>query len=176
MFSFCNLIFIVYLYSSFCTFTFYPFLSFRHLTVFSSHFFLFYRPLFFLFYSMASEDTVNQMVDGIDNLPKVRQRPMEQATEPSPFNAQDAAGKISPKQDFIAANYGSKLGVQTLTRYYFTFLIPKGVILSAPGNTRTFEAPTGSIALYKQALMAGLRFLVALFFRELLFCLGLALG
>lgn len=85
-------------------------------------------------------------------------------------------GEIAPEHYFTIVSYASKLGVRTLTRFYSTFLIFEGVVLSAPENTRAFEAPADSVALYEQALMMGLRFLVPLFFRELQFYLGLASG
>jgi len=84
-------------------------------------------------------------------------------------------GEIAPEQDFTTTNYGSRLGERTLTRYYSTYSIPKGVILSALGDTRTFEAHASSITLYRQTLIAGLRFPIPLFFRELLLNLALAL-
>lgn len=97
---------------------------------------------------MVSVDTVDRMVDETDDLSEVRQNPMEQATELTPSNAQEAMGEIYPEQNFTAALYGSKLGVWTLTWYYSTYLIPEGVVLSTPGDTRAFEAPVGSITLF----------------------------
>lgn len=85
-------------------------------------------------------------------------------------------GEIAPEQDFTATLYDSDLEVRTLTWYYSSYLIPEGDVLSTPGDTRPFESPVGSIALYEQALMTDLRFLVPSFFRELLFFLGLAPG
>lgn len=77
---------------------------------FSSYFFLFHRSVFLLSYSMVSRNTIDWMVDCIDNLSKVQQNPMEQATEPAPSNALELAGQITPKQNFTAAFYGSNLG------------------------------------------------------------------
>lgn len=66
--------------------------------------------------------------------------------------------------------------MKTLTQYYFTYLIPKGIVFMALGDSRALKAPIGSIALYKQAFMVGLWFSVSLFLRELRLCLGLAPG
>lgn len=85
------------------------------------------------------------------------------------------AGEISLEENFKATLYDSDLGVRALVWYYSTYLIPKGILFTTRGDSQAFEAPVGSIVLYKQALMVSLRFLVPLFFRESLLCFGLAL-
>lgn len=60
-------------------------------------------------YQMVSRDSVERIVNSVDDLSEVRQNLVEQATEPTPFNAQEEAGEITPEQDFIAANYVFKL-------------------------------------------------------------------
>lgn len=125
---------------------------------------------------MVSRDTIDRMVDGTDDQSEVQQNPMEQGTETAPSSAQEMAGEIALEQDFTVANYGYELGGRTLTRYYSAYFIPEEVVLSGPEDTRALKAPTGNIALYEKVLMTGLRFLVPSFFRELLLCLGLALG
>lgn len=66
--------------------------------------------------------------------------------------------------------------MRTFTQYHTAYQIPEGVILTASGEAWAFEASGNSIALYDQALMAGLRFPVPWFLREPLLCLGLTPG
>lgn len=125
---------------------------------------------------MVSGDTIDRMVDWANDLLEVQQNPTEQATELALSSVQEVAGEIAPEQDFKDAFYGSDLGVRTLPQYYSTYFIPKGIIFTAPGDSRAFKAPINSIVLYEQTLVAGFRFPIPLFFKELLLCLGLALG
>lgn len=81
---------------------------------------------------MVSGDSVDRMVDEVDNLSEVRQDPTEQATELALTNAQGAVREIAKEEDFRAAQYDFELGTKTLTRYYTTYLIPERVVLSAP--------------------------------------------
>lgn len=75
---------------------------------------------------MVSRDTVDRMVNGADDLSEVRQNLMEQATELAPSSAQEAAGEITPEQDFFMTSYSFQLGERTLTRYYQTFFYSRG--------------------------------------------------
>lgn len=38
--------------------------------------------------------------------------------------------------------------MRTIARYYSTYQIPEGVVLTAPEETHAFDAPGGSVALY----------------------------
>lgn len=80
---------------------------------------------------------------------KSSKNPIEHATKPTLTNTRGAVGEIAPEKDFKDAQYGSELGVKTLTRYYTTYFIPKGIVFSAPEDARVFEAPTGNVVLYK---------------------------
>lgn len=122
---------------------------------------------------MVSKDTVDR-IDGADDLSEVWKNPSEQATELAPTSTQGAVGEIAPEEDFKTAQYGFELGVKTLTQYDTTYLIPEGVVFTAPMDAWAFEALVDSVALYEQALIAGLRFSISWFLRELLFFLGLA--
>lgn len=122
---------------------------------------------------MVSRDTVDTMIDEADDL-EVWQVPSGQATKLASTSVQGAAREIAPEEDFKAAQYVSELGAKIFTWYYTIYQIPDGLILTAPGEAQAFGSPSNNVALYEQALMAGLRFSVPWFLRELLFCLGLA--
>lgn len=130
--------------------------------------------LFFFFFKMVSGDSVDRLVDGADDQSEVRPDFSGRAIECASTSALGAAGEIAPEEDLKAAQYGSQLGARTLTRYYSTYQIPDGVVLTTPGEAHAFEAPGGSVALYEQSLMTGLRFPVPWFLREFLLFLGLA--
>lgn len=125
---------------------------------------------------MVSRDSIDRLVDRADDLSEVRPNPSGRAIEPASTSARGPAGEIAPEEDLKAAQYGSELGARAIARYYPTYQIPKGVVLTAPGEAHAFHAPGGSVALYEQALMVGLRFPVPWFLRELLLYLGLAPG
>lgn len=101
---------------------------------------------------MVSGDTVDRMVDGADDLFEVRPDPTEQAIEPAPTSARGAIREIAPKQDFMAAKYGSKLGKKTLAQYYFTYLIPEGVGLRPPRALGLLKPRAGALHYMSRAL------------------------
>lgn len=98
---------------------------------------------------MVFGDSVDHMVDGIDDLFDIWWDPLKQAIKLAQPNTQGAAGEIIPEENFKAAQYGTELGAKTVARYCLTYLIPKRVALTTPGGALAFKASADSVALYE---------------------------
>lgn len=66
--------------------------------------------LLYFSYLMVSGDSVDWMVDSVDDLSEVRQNSPEQATRPAPFNDLGEVREIALEQELVVAAYTFELG------------------------------------------------------------------
>lgn len=62
---------------------------------------------------MVSGDSVDQMVNGVDDLSKIWQNSPEQAIRSASLNDLETATEIALRQEFVVVSYTSELGQQT---------------------------------------------------------------
>lgn len=80
-----------------------------------------------------------------------------------------------PPSPPMADIFHSTLSSFDLEKFRRLYDIPEDIVLHSPGvSRRACHIQLEDVCLYEQALVAGFRFLVALFIRDLLLCVGLS--